>query len=151
MSGTVLAQPASELFEASGGVGKLVLGQRLILIWVTQANVELVFADINAEYVLDFHVTGYGHEVWLGEASGTNWLVEDLTRIPARRSGYGSIWPKTGSRVRSPQGAHCGSSAAWVYPVPLLKRPQGVTFIGDGSNLQARLSPLTNNGFVIFL
>src|SRR5215469_11113411 len=46
---------------------------------------------------------GYGHEVWLGEASGANWLVEDLTRLPARRSGYGSIWPKTESWVRSPQ------------------------------------------------
>jgi hypothetical protein len=73
------------------------------LLWVTKANVELVFTDINAKNVMGFHVIGYGHEVWLGEASGANWLVEDLTRIQARRSGYGSIWPKTESWVLSPQ------------------------------------------------
>jgi hypothetical protein len=32
-------------------------------------------------------VIGYGHEVWLGEASGANWLVEDLTRVQGA-----SIW-----------------------------------------------------------
>jgi hypothetical protein len=91
------------LLEASRAVGELVLGKQLILLWMTQANVELVFADINAKNVIDFHVIGYGHEVWLGEASGANWLVEDLTCIQARRSGYGSFWPKTESWVRSPQ------------------------------------------------
>src|SRR5580698_7149526 len=101
----LFAQPAQELFEAGWTVGELMLSQQLIFLWMTQANVELVFADINAKNVIDFHVIryGYGHEVWLGEASGANRLVEDLTRRQARRSGYGSIWPKTENWVRSPQ------------------------------------------------
>src|SRR5579859_7634903 len=121
VGGLLLEEPAPEFFEA----GRRVCEQGVVAGCVEragwpEANVELVFADVDAKNMCDFHVwvqcAHYLKSAWGN--SDTNKLVEDLSSVGAPAIRIRFVLVKAGESGPNSVGTHNGSSAAWVYPTP---------------------------------